>query len=177
MRRTALLWLPFALVIGLLGLVAGGLWCPADRLVHSAMVGRKLPRFALASMLPGKPGLSDAAYRTGRRPRLVNVFGSWCLPCAAEAPQLARLKAMGVAIDGVAIRDTAPDVAAFLARYGDPYQRLGNDPASRFQLAMGSSGVPETFVIAGDGTILQQHIGDIRADDVPELARAAGVRP
>ena len=176
MRRAALLWLPFALAIGLIGLVAGGLWRPTDRLVHSAMVGRKLPPFAIAPMLPGRAGLSDAAYRTGGRPRLVNVFGSWCLPCAAEAPQLARLRAMGVPIDGVAIRDTPADVAAFLRAHGDPFERLGDDRASRFQLLLGSSGVPETFVISGDGTILDQHIGDIRADDVPELARLAGVR-
>jgi cytochrome c biogenesis protein CcmG/thiol:disulfide interchange protein DsbE len=37
------------------------------------------------------------------------------------------------------------------------------------QLKLGSSGVPETYVIGGDGTILFQHIGDIRAEHVPML--------
>lgn len=176
MRGTLLRWVPLAVFLAVLGVVAAGLWRPADRTVRSALIGRKLPGFRLPGLLPGRPGLADADYRGGRT-RLVNVFASWCVPCAAEAPQLMRLKAMGVPIDGVAIRDTAPAIAGFLRRYGDPYDRLGDDQASRFQLALGSSGVPETFVVAGDGTILDQHVGDIRADEVEKLARLAGVRP
>lgn len=176
MKSRLLLWLPLAAFAGVMAVIAAGLLRPADRTIHSALVGRRLPAFALPPMLPGRAGVSDADFRHGR-PRLVNVFASWCIPCAAEAPQLGRLRAMGVAIDGVAIRDTAPAIAGFLRRNGDPYDRLADDRTGRFQLALGSSGVPETFVIAGDGTILQQHIGDIRAEEVAAIARRAGARP
>jgi cytochrome c biogenesis protein CcmG/thiol:disulfide interchange protein DsbE len=97
------------------------------------------------------------------------VFASWCLPCAAEAPQLLQLKQAGAVIEAVAIRDRPEDIGDFLKRYGNPYQRIGSDPTSSVQIAIGSSGVPETFVIDGKGIIRHQHIGDIRSENVPEL--------
>ena len=72
-------------------------------------------------------------------------------------------------IVGVDIRDRPQDLAQFLGAHGDPYQAIGADDVSRVQFLLGSSGVPETFVIDGHGTITYQHIGDIRADDVPLL--------
>ena len=105
-------------------------------------------------------------------PRLLNVFASWCAPCIAEAPILTRLRQAGVKIDGVAIRDTAPALQAFLARNGDPFDRIGNDPESSIQFALGSSGVPESFVIDGRGRIVHQHVGDIKASDVPDIIAA-----
>ncbi len=166
--KRALLWLPLAFFGVLFLVVATGLLKPAERTVKSAMVGKTLPQFDLPPMLPGKPGLGATAFRTGQ-PRLLNVFASWCIPCIAEAPVLMRLKQAGVQIDAVAIRDTPENIAAFLDRNGDPYERIGNDRESTVQLALGSSGVPETFVIDGRGQIVSQHIGDIRAEDVPAI--------
>ncbi|MBA4047789.1 MAG: DsbE family thiol:disulfide interchange protein [Sphingomonas sp.] len=165
------LWLP---LIGFLTLVAVAIWGlarPADRAVRSAMVGQALPDFTLAPVVPGKPGLSSAHFRDGK-PRLLNVFASWCVPCAAEAPQLARLKALGARIDAAAIRDKPEDVRAFLARYGDPFVAIGSDPESALQLSLGSSGVPETFVVDGRGRIVLQHIGDIRDEHLPVIMAA-----
>ncbi len=162
------IWVPFVAAVGLLALVGWGLYKPADRTVHSALVGQPLPKFALPPIVPGKPGLATAAFARGK-PRLLNVFASWCIPCIAEAPQLLALKRAGVEIDAVAIRDTPAAIADFLARNGDPYASIGDDKTSSVQLALGSSGVPETFVIGGDGRIVLQHVGDIRADEVPGL--------
>ncbi|MBS0283397.1 MAG: DsbE family thiol:disulfide interchange protein, partial [Proteobacteria bacterium] len=67
---------------------------------------------------------------------------------------------------------TGPAVGGFLARYGDPYRAIGDDKISRVQLSLGSSGVPETFVIDGAGKIVKQHVGDIRADDVDGIYQA-----
>ena len=99
----------------------------------------------------------------------MNIWASWCLPCIAEAPHLENLKRQGADIVGVAIRDRPEDVARFLAQHGNPYSRIGRDDLSEVQLAIGSSGVPETFVIDGQGVIRYQHIGDVRASDVPVL--------
>jgi cytochrome c biogenesis protein CcmG/thiol:disulfide interchange protein DsbE len=103
---------------------------------------------------------------------VVNIFASWCIPCIAEAPQLLQLARQGVPIDAIAIRDRPQDVAAFLAKWGDPYQRIASDTDSRVQMALGSSGVPETFVVDGKGVIRYQHIGDVRAETVPEIVKA-----
>ena len=82
---------------------------------------------------------------------------------------MAALQAEGIEIAGVAIRDRPEDVANFLSQHGNPYTRIGSDRISEVQLAIGSSGVPETFVIDAEGVIRYQHIGDIREDDVAVL--------
>ncbi|RVT41075.1 DsbE family thiol:disulfide interchange protein [Sphingobium algorifonticola] len=175
MKRWAI-WLPLGLFLAFFGLFASGLLKPDDRLITSKMVGKPVPQFALPAAASDRPALSSADLATGQ-PRLLNVFASWCVPCAAEAPQLMALKQAGAQIDAVAIRDARPDVDRFLGRWGNPYSRIGLDARSSLQIAMGSSGVPETFVIDGKGVIRHQHIGDIRAEDVPViLAKLAEAR-
>jgi cytochrome c biogenesis protein CcmG/thiol:disulfide interchange protein DsbE len=169
--KRPLLWIPLALFAILLLVVAHGLRNPADPTIRSRLVGKPMPQFALAPSQPGHPGLSSADLRQGR-PRLVNVFASWCVPCRIEAPALAELKRRGVPIDAVAIRDKPEDVAAFLAQNGDPFDRIGDDPHTKVQFALGSSGVPETFLVDGRGIIRLQHIGEVRLEEVDDLYRA-----
>ena len=158
------------LPIAVLGLVLAALvWRlanPEDTTIRSRLAGKPVPEFALPSAVPGKPGLASADFAKGQ-PRLLNVFASWCVPCIAEAPLLQQLKRRGVPIDAIAIRDRPEDVADFLARHGDPFERIGSDDNSRVQLALGSSGVPESFVIDGSGRIRYQHVGEIEPADIP----------
>jgi cytochrome c biogenesis protein CcmG, thiol:disulfide interchange protein DsbE len=161
-------WVLLALVAGLFGLFAYMLSQPKDEFVESAMIGEAIPAFDLPPIVPDRPGLSSADLADGQ-PKLLNVFASWCVPCAAEAPNLARLEASGANIVAVAIRDRPEDVAQFLEAYGNPFSRIGRDDISAVQLSLGSSGVPETFVIDGRGVIRYQHIGDIRDSDVSVL--------
>lgn len=160
-----LLWSPLLIFAAFVALVAVGLFRPADREVRSALIGKPLPEFDLRPSIPGQPGLKTADFKDGK-PRLLNIFASWCVPCAAEAPQLLALRQAGVKIDGVAIRDRSEDVQRFLARHGNPYDRIGADDVSAVQFALGSSGVPESFIVDGQGVIRYQHIGDIRPDQV-----------
>jgi cytochrome c biogenesis protein CcmG, thiol:disulfide interchange protein DsbE len=157
------LWLPLGLFAGFVVLVMVGLLRPAERTVASQMVGKPLPEFALSARVPDRPGLSRGDL-IGGKPRLLNVFASWCVPCITEAPVLGQLRLVGVAI-----RDRQDDVTGFLARHGNPYSRIGADDVSAVQFALGSSGVPESFIVAADGTIAYQHIGEIRADQVPMI--------
>lgn len=167
MRSRLYLWVPLALFAFFAGVAGYMLTQEKDQFVESAMIGQPLPDFTLQPAFPGLPGAAKADF-TGE-PKLLNIWASWCLPCIAEAPQLEALKAQGVEIVGIAIRDRPEDVASFLGRYGNPYTRIGGDPISEVQLAVGSSGVPETFVIDSKGVIRYQHIGDIRQGDVPKL--------
>lgn len=167
MRTRLALWIPLALFAFFAGLAAYMLTQPKQQFVESTMIGQPLPAFALDPAFGGLPGAAKADF-TGK-PKLLNIWASWCLPCIAEAPQLEALQKQGVEIIGIAIRDRPEDVANFLGKYGNPYTRIGSDRISEVQLAIGSSGVPETFVIDAKGVIRYQHIGDIRADDVSRL--------
>ena len=168
-RMTRLL--PLAVLLLFVGAVAWRLAVPRDDRVPSKLEGQPLPAFALPAALPARPGLASSELAQGK-PRLVNIFASWCVPCIAEAPMLMELKRQGVPIDAIAIRDRPQAVAAFLARHGDPFKRIGADRDSRVQIALGSSGVPETFVVDGGGIIRAQHIGPITPADVATLRRA-----
>jgi cytochrome c biogenesis protein CcmG, thiol:disulfide interchange protein DsbE len=170
MRRLAI-WVPLALFILFFLVVASGLLKPSSATITSKMIGKPLPSFSLPAAHEGQPGLGSASFKQGQ-PRLLNIFASWCIPCIAEATVLLDMKRAGVSIDSIAIRDRPQDVARFLARNGNPYERIGSDVDSSVQLALGSSGVPETFVIDGRGIIRHQHIGEIRPEDVPEILAA-----
>src|SRR5689334_18449699 len=144
-------------ILLLLVILSGLVWRlvkPPSPAVPSQMVERTVPKFELAAALPAKP-------------RLLNIFASWCVPCLGESPVLAELKRRGVKIDAIAVRDTPIAVAGFLANNGDPYERLGIDPQSDVQISLGSSGVPETFVIDGKGVIRRQYIGALTAANIP----------
>lgn len=169
--KRPLLWVPLLVFAIFLLIFAFGLNREPENTIRSRMIGKPMPDFALQPSVPGHAGLSIADLRSGR-PRLVNVFASWCVPCRAEAPQLMALKQQGIPIEGVAIRDRPEDVASFLAQWGDPFDRIGADPESRVQFALGSSGVPETFVVDGKGIIRHQHIGDIRPEHMAAIVAA-----
>lgn len=167
MRRW-ILWVPFA-VFSIIGIVVAlNLVNPSDRLIRSRQVGKELPAFSLPEAMPGRDTIERADFATGQ-PRMLNVFASWCGPCIGEAPQLMELSRRGIPIDAVAIRDRPEDVARFLAQWGDPYRNIGLDKDASLQLAIGSSGVPETYIVDGKGVIRYQHIGAINAADMPRI--------
>jgi cytochrome c biogenesis protein CcmG/thiol:disulfide interchange protein DsbE len=159
---------PLALLLLVIVALIWRLATPTDSNVPSKLEGKPLPAFDLAAALNSKPALSSRHLAIGK-PHLLNIFASWCVPCVGEVKVLQQLKARGVAIEGVAVRDTPDDVAAFLAQNGDPYERIGSDPQSSVQISLGSSGVPESFIIDGRGVVRYQHIGPIEPDDVPMI--------
>lgn len=135
-------------------------------IIPSAMVGKPLPQFSVPLL---KDGVSDSNNTLTHRDfedgktRLLNVFASWCQPCRIEHPLLMQLAADGHIIVGVANKDAPTDSQKFLDQLGDPYQSVGLDLDGRLGIALGTSGVPETFIIDGNGMITYQHIGYIDA--------------
>lgn len=167
--RKLLIWAPLALFLGVAIVFASGLK-PTDRTIRSALIDKPLPEINLPPILADKDGIKGG-FGEGK-PRLINVFASWCLPCIAEVKQLMKLKEMGVEIDGIATADTPDAMQAFLQEHGDPYARIGDDRNRSAQFSLGSAGVPETFVVDARGRVIKQHIGDIRAEHIPELLAA-----
>lgn len=173
--KRAVVWLPIVALVAFVGLFTYGLARPKDDFVRSKMVGKVLPAFVLPPAIPGQAGVASTAIRG--RAQLINIFASWCLPCQAEAPHLIALRQRGVPIVGVAVKDSPAALQRFLKRNGNPFTSIGADDSGRVQLLLGSSGVPESYVIGRDGRILYQHIGDIRAEDVPRIAAMVKAAP
>ena len=135
------------------------------REIPSALIGRPIPEFSLPPVRGRTLGLSDADI-TGQV-SLVNVFASWCVPCRAEHPLIMELARRDILpIYGLNQRDRPEDAERWLAQLGDPYPRTGADLDGRVSIEWGVYGVPETFVIAADGTIAYKHIGQMTAKDL-----------
>ena len=141
----------------------------------SPLIGKAVPDFDLPG-LGDRPGLATADL-SAPGVKLVNVFASWCVPCRVEHPQIEALAARGIPVHGLNYKDAPGDAERFLAELGDPYARVGRDEAGRVGIEWGVYGVPETFVIDGEGKIVHKHVGPIQADDLetrimPAIARA-----
>jgi cytochrome c biogenesis protein CcmG, thiol:disulfide interchange protein DsbE len=169
----AIRFAPLALLLFVVIALVWRLSTPVDTNVPSKLEGKPVPMFELPPGVPTKAALSTSDLATGT-PRIVNIFASWCVPCINEVKVLQDLKARGVIIDGIAVRDRPEDIAEFLARNGDPYERIGSDTQSQLQIALGSSGVPESFIVDGKGIIRYQHIGPIEPADVPMVLKKVG---
>lgn len=138
----------------------------------SALIGKPAPdvTFQPLEELSGKGrpvrGFGAADLAKGKV-TVVNFWASWCLPCATEVPLLTELrKTADVDIFSVNYKDQADAARRFLAEYGNPFAAIGVDPKGRLSIEWGVYGMPETFVVAGDGTIAYKHIGEVTAESL-----------
>lgn len=169
--KRAIALAPLAVLIVIVGIAAFLLTRGGERQTISAgMIGRPAPAYELARLDGGEALTGEA--RRGRA-YVINMFASWCTPCRAEHPQLMALRAGGVDIVGVAYKDEPGAAARFLEELGDPFADVALDPEGRFALELGTTGVPETFVIAADGTIRAAHRGPLTPDAVENVIRPA----
>lgn len=129
---------------------------------------RAVPNFELESPVPGTDGFGTADFGNGKVV-VVNVFGSWCPPCELEHPQLMRLAMRGVPIYGIDYKDEDAKVQEFLTRLGNPFTAIGADPEGHTGLKWGIMGVPQTYVISGEGRIVYEWLGPIHPKDLTEI--------
>ena len=166
MLKRLLFLLPVLVFAVIAGYFLWGLSPERDpRNVPTAMIDKPSPSFDLAAV-PGLdvPGLATADLAQGKVV-MVNFFASWCVPCRAEHPYLtAFVEETGVPLYGINHRDKPEDAVAWLDELGNPYRRVGADPG-RAAVEWGVTGVPETFIIDGEGRIRFHHRGPL----VPEV--------
>ena len=137
-----------------------------------ALVGRLVPDLALPDLAGGQPVRLRKAAAQG--PMLVNFFASWCAPCEIEHPVLMSLRGSRVRVVGIAYKDAPANTQALLTRLGDPYAQTLLDRAGRAGVEFGVTGVPETYLISSDGTVLAKHTGPL--DLAAATALAARLR-
>ena len=166
-RRFWVYLLPIAIFAGIGVLLYLGLFRDPS-LVPSPLIGKPVPEFALGPVQGRTLGLSSEDLR--EEVTLVNVFASWCVACRDEHPLFLALEREGVVpIHGLNYKDAPPDAAAWLDALGDPYTRIGADLDGRVGLDWGVYGVPETFVVDGNGRIAYKHIGPVTPRVLDEI--------
>ena len=166
-RRLWPFLLPIAIFAGIGVLLYLGLFRDPT-LVPSPLIGKPVPEFALGPVQGRTLGLSSEDLR--EEVTLVNVFASWCVACRDEHPLFLALEREGVVpIHGLNYKDAPPDAAAWLDALGDPYTRVGADLDGRVGLDWGVYGVPETFVVDGNGRIAYKHIGPVTPRVLDEI--------
>lgn len=137
----------------------------------SAREGKSAPPVVL-EQLGDEPPFTDATLRDGDV-KLVNYWASWCAPCRAEHPMLEEIAESGVPIYGVNYKDEPDKARKFLADLGNPFAAVGADSSGRMGLDWGLYGVPETYVIDGEGTIVLRFAGPITRDVLENRIRPA----
>ncbi|GGH26399.1 cytochrome c biogenesis protein CcmG, thiol:disulfide interchange protein DsbE [Cribrihabitans marinus] len=178
MARVSPLMLAPPLIFGAFVLLAAvGMFREDPDALPSAREGQTAPP-VVTTEFPGKAGFDDDTLRDGQV-KLVNYWASWCAPCRVEHPNLDALAKEGIPIYGVNYKDALPKARAFLDELGDPYAGVGRDETGRMGLDWGVYGVPETYVIDGEGTIVLRFAGPVTDRVIentirPALKKAAG---
>ena len=182
MLRKPLVLIPAAVFLALCVLFLVRLQSGDTSRIPSALINRPVPVFDLPALEGvNVPGLFDADLRKGEA-TLVNVFASWCAPCHIEHPVLMDLQKRGIRLVGIAYKDEPENTRRFLGGVGNPFSAIGVDARGRTGIDFGVYGVPETFVVRGDGTIAYKFVGPLSPEAVetvllPELAKAARAKP
>jgi cytochrome c biogenesis protein CcmG/thiol:disulfide interchange protein DsbE len=186
-RRRALVLVPLAVFLVLAAVFFVRLETGGDSsVVPSALIGSPAPAFALAPLEgltrdnASVPGLARADL-IGKL-TLVNIWASWCVPCRAEHPVLTELaRDDRLRVVGINYKDNPENARRFLGQLGNPYAAIGTDTTGRSAIDWGVYGVPESFLVGADGTILFKWVGPLSPEIVagrlmPEIEKAlAGV--
>src|SRR5450631_66236 len=181
-KRNILVLLPLAAFLALAALFLYRLGSGDPSRLPSALIGRAAPATDLPPLAGlergGKmlPGLSNAAFQGELT--LVNVWASWCVPCADEVPFLEKLsKDKRIKLVGINYKDPPDNARRFLNRYGNPFAAVGVDASGRTSIDGGVYGVPETYVIGRNVTIAYKLVGPVTAENLaqviePEIVKA-----
>ncbi|WP_293577130.1 DsbE family thiol:disulfide interchange protein [Phaeobacter sp.] len=163
--------LPILVFGAFVGLAYVGMQRDDPEALPSARAGQPAPPVVLAPF-PGIAGFDDATLRDGEV-KLVNFWASWCAPCRVEHPNLDALSKEGLAIYGVNYKDQEATAVGFLEELGNPYAGVGTDAQGRMALDWGLYGVPETYVVDGEGTIILRFAGPITQRVIDNTLRPA----
>lgn len=154
--------IPLGMFLVLAVFLAFGLTRDPSKL-PSELIDRPFPNFELTTLYDAEEILTDDIMKG--QVSLVNIFGSWCVACVQEHPNLMYLsKRENVRLIGVDWRDTRENAQRWLDKYDDPYNIILFDDTSQLAIDLGVTGAPETFVVDKAGNIRYKHVGIITKD-------------
>ncbi len=155
-------FLPLLILLAVLMVAAVGLRRDPT-ILPSTLLDSKAPLLRAALLQDGgMPQTAELqALLPQGKPSLLNVWASWCTACLQEHAALQRLAASGVTIFGLNYKDTDAAAMAWLRERHNPYRAVFVDPQGILGRDWGVYGVPETFVIDGQGVVRQRIVGPI----------------
>lgn len=153
-------FMPPLIFLGIAGMFYFNLGREGGQDLPSTMIGRTAPELIKITALRDDPAPTAADLQADGI-KFVNFWASWCGPCRAEHPLLEKMNDDGLNLIGINYKDAPDNALGFLAELGDPFRQIGADRAGRSGLEWGVYGVPETFVIDGDGKVLYRHPGPL----------------
>jgi cytochrome c biogenesis protein CcmG/thiol:disulfide interchange protein DsbE len=159
MRRIAIPGLAVLVAGGVLALLVFGVARSTANTSLDARLAKGIqpvaPDARLALPILGQSGSEDLADLRGKVV-VVNIFASWCVPCASEARVLEQaqkqMAARNATVLGVTYLDATPDSEQFVKSHGVTYPVV-RDVEGNFTRAYGATGVPETYVIDRQGRV------------------------
>ncbi len=170
-RISPLMIAPPVLFACLAGLFFVGMQRGDPDALPSVFIGQPAPSVPQAG-LDGRAQLTDADLRSGDV-TIVNFWASWCPPCRAEHPTLKALTAEGLRVAGINFKDEASQAQKYLTDDGDPFFANAFDPRGQTAIDWGVTAPPETFIVAGDGTVLFRYAGPLIGSDYQQRFRPA----
>jgi len=186
LARYALALIPLAVFAGFAA-VAGKMLYDQDvngrdvSAIPSALIGKKAPSLALPPLKGSNTAALTAAAVTGKL-TLVNVFASWCIPCRQEHPVLKQLATDSrLTIVGINYKDKNDNALRFLGELGNPYKAIGVDPNGKAAIDWGVYGIPESYLVGPDGTILYKKVGpfndrSLRQELLPAIEKVTAAK-
>jgi cytochrome c biogenesis protein CcmG, thiol:disulfide interchange protein DsbE len=175
-RRSWLMALPLVLFAALAALFWFRLGGGDPSRIPSALLGHPAPQTALPALqglVVGDaqvPGLDPHVFKG--KVSIVNVWASWCVPCHDEAPLLTELgKDTRLQLVGINYKDAPDNARRFLGRYGNPFGIVGVDSNGRASIEWGVYGVPETFVVGREGTIVYKMVGPLTPENIDSVLK------
>lgn len=187
-RRRLLILAPLVLFGAMAVMFAFALTKGDPARLPSALIGKPAPALALTAIEGLQDGpravplLTSELLQKGEV-TVVNFWASWCLPCVEEHPLLIEIaQKASVPVLGINYKDAAANARRFLGRYGNPYAAVGADTSGRTAIEWGVYGMPETFILDGQGRIAYKHVGPITQDALertilPAIARLRAGKP
>jgi cytochrome c biogenesis protein CcmG/thiol:disulfide interchange protein DsbE len=182
-RPRFVLLLPVLAFAAIAAIFIGGISGGDPAKVPSVLIDKPVPEFSLPPLEGmGVPGIDSGDLARGRV-TLVNVWASWCGPCRLEHAILMALKERkDVDVIGINYKDDPANARRFLKHLGQPFAAIGVDQKGRAAVDWGVYGVPESFIVDGNGTIRFKWVGPLTGtaldtEVLPAIARAAGTEP
>lgn len=169
-KFSPLMILPPVLFAGLAGLFFVGMMRDDPNGLPSTFVGRPAPEVK-ANPIGSLPSFDRAALDSPNL-KLVNFWASWCAPCRAEHPTLIKI-AEEIPVYGINQDKTERDALAFLNELGNPFTGNVFDSTKRQSIEWGVYGLPETFLVDEEGTVLLRIVGPLTSRVLRDKLRPA----